>query len=298
MATQTTYYEFNKPAGTDLVNPLVDTNPNWDKADAGLHELDERSIANATETVALGVHAISRLNTYTKFIKWIATANFTAGETFTVDGNVVAASTPSGAALETGAYVSGAVIFACLNADDTAITIFVSGTTVASDSQRLGGELPAYYATAAAMESAELDIDNIQALNGNTSIASIGDGTLTGAVSAMNNELSNINDKLDMKDILLDKQNAISAIPFVFPAGKSISDYNKFEIYGYVSNTFIHLGTVVNSPDHYNIGYVAPGNPSAGISADITVTNSGATIQLFAYGGFAGATVTTVYGTI
>lgn len=191
MATQTTYYEFNKPSGADLVNPLTDTNPNWDKADAGLHELDERSIANATETVVLGVHAISRLNTYTKFIKWIATANFAAGETFTVDGNVVTASTPSGAALETGAYVTGAVIFACLNADDTAMTIYVSGTTIASDSQRLGGELPSYYATAAEMESAETDIDNIQALNGNTSIASIGDGTLTGAVSVINNDLSN-----------------------------------------------------------------------------------------------------------
>lgn len=190
MATETTYYEFNKPAGTDLVNPLVDTNPNWDKTDAALHELDERSVANATETVVLGVHAISRLNTYTKFIKWIATANFAAGDTFTVDGNVVAASTPSGATLETGAYVTGAVVFACLNADDTAMTIYVSGTTVASDSQRLGGELPSYYATDARMTSAETDIDNIQALNGTTSIVGIGDGTLTGAVSSLNNDLS------------------------------------------------------------------------------------------------------------
>lgn len=192
MATQTTYYEFNKPAGTDLVNPLVDTIPNWDVADAALHELNERSIANATETVAVGVHAISRLNTYTKFLKWIATANYAAGETFTVDGNVVAASTPSGAALETGAYVSGAVVIACLNADDTAMTIFVAGTTVANDSLRLGGELPSYYATAAAMGSAQTDIGNIQALNGNTSIAAIGDGTLTGGLAAVYAGLLNV----------------------------------------------------------------------------------------------------------
>lgn len=193
MATQTTYFEFNKPSGADLVNPLVDTNPNWDKADAALHEQDERSIANATETVVLGVHAISRLNTSTKFIKWIATANFTAGDTFAVDGNVVAASTPSGANLETNAYVTGAVVFACLNADDSAMTIFVSGTTIASDSERLGGELPSYYATAAAMGSAQTDIGNIQALNGNTSIVGIGDGTLTGAASALNTGLSAVN---------------------------------------------------------------------------------------------------------
>ena len=190
MATQTTYYEFNKPAGSDLVNPLTDTFPNWDIADAALHELNERSFANATETVVLGVHAISRLNGYTKFIKWIATANFAAGDTFTVDGNVVAASTPSGALLATGAYVTGSVVIACLNADDSAMTIFVSGTNVATDSERLGGELPTYYATASDMSSAQTDIGNIQALNGTTSIVGIGDGTLTGAVSRINTDLS------------------------------------------------------------------------------------------------------------
>lgn len=192
MATQTTYYEFNKPAGSDLVNPLTDTFPNWDIADAALHELNERSFANATETVVLGVHAISRLNGYTKFIKWIATANFAAGDTFTVDGNVVAASTPSGALLATGAYVTGSVVIACLNADDSAMTIFVSGTNVATDSERLGGELPAYYATASDMSSAQTDIGNIQALNGTTSIVGIGDGTLTGAVSRINTDLADL----------------------------------------------------------------------------------------------------------
>lgn len=188
--SQTTYYEFNKPIGSDLVNPLTDTFPNWDIADSALHELNERSIANCTEVVSLGVHAISRLNTDTKFLKWIATANFTAGDTFTVDGNVVAAATASGEALSTGAYVTGAVILACLNADDSAMTVFVTGTNVASDSARLGGELPSYYATEANMSGAQTDITNLQNLAGNNSIVGIGDGTLTGAVSAINSALS------------------------------------------------------------------------------------------------------------
>lgn len=190
MATQTTYYEFNKPSGTDLVNPLVDTNPNWDALDADLHDFNERSIANCTEVVSLGVHAISRLDTTAKFLKWIATANFTAGDTFVVDGNAVAAATPAGASLATDAYVSGSVVLACLNSDNTAMTIFVSGTNVASDSARLGGELPSYYATDSDMTAAETDITNIQALQGNTSIVGIGDGTLTGAVSAINQQLT------------------------------------------------------------------------------------------------------------
>lgn len=186
----TTYYEFNKPDGTDLVNPLVDTNPNWDALDADLHEFNERSIANCTEIVTLGVHAISRLDTTAKFLKWIATANFTAGETFTVDGLAVAASTPAGASLATGAYVTGSVVLACLNADNTAMTVFVSGTTVASDAERLGGELPAYYAKQSDMTTAESNITNLQNKMGNTSIVGIGDGTATGAISAINADLS------------------------------------------------------------------------------------------------------------
>lgn len=187
--TQTTYYEFNKPEGTDLVNPLVDTNPNWDALDADLHEFNERSIANCTEVVALGVHTISRLDTTAKFLKWIATANYTAGETFTVDGLPVAATTPAGATLATNAYVTGSVVLACLNADNTAMTIFVSGTTVASDAERLGGELPSYYATQSDMSDAKTDILNLQNQVGNTSIVGIGDGTCTGAIDALNADL-------------------------------------------------------------------------------------------------------------
>lgn len=185
MATQTTYYGFNKPSGTDLVNPLVDTNPNWDIADASLHELNERSICNCTEVVSLGVHTLSTLNTDTKFLKWIATANFTAGDTFVLNGDAIAASTPSGSALQTNAFVSGSVVLACLNADNSAMTIYVSGTTVADDSARLGGELPSYYAKDSDMNNARTDITNMQNLLGNNSIVGIGDGTVTGAILAL-----------------------------------------------------------------------------------------------------------------
>lgn len=221
--SQTTYYEFNKPEGTDLVNPLVDTNPNWDKLDNDLHEFNERSIANCTEVVTLGVHAISRLDTTSKFLKWIATANFTAGETFTVDGLVVAASTPAGAALATGAYVTGSVVLACLNADNSAMTIFVSGTNVATDSERLGGKLPSYYGTAADVADNTTDITNLQNQVGNTSIAGIGDGTATGAISALNNDLTELIQKVG------DGMKSINGIATVTTAGTSI-DISSFNV--------------------------------------------------------------------
>ena len=188
----TSNYNFLLPEGTDLVNLLTDSNPNWTALDGILLEMDERSVANCTEVVTLGVHAISRLNTHTKLLKWIATANFTAGDTFTVDGNLIPATTPAGSALATGAYVTGAVVIACLNADDSAMTIFVSGTNVASDSQRLGGELPSYYATDADMDDVQTDITNINNWIGNNSIVGIGDGSGSGAIAYLNTVLNNL----------------------------------------------------------------------------------------------------------
>ena len=215
--TQTTYYEFNKPEGTDLVNPLVDTNPNWDALDADLHEFNERSIANCSEIVALGVHTISRLDTTSKFLKWIATANFTAGETFTVDGLPVAASTPAGATLATNAYVTGSVVLACLNADNTAMTIYVSGTTVATDAERLGGELPSYYATAADVADNTSDITNLQNQVGNTSIVGIGDGTCTGAIDALNDAVTD-----------LERRGAMPNLDYSNPIGEFINNVHTF----------------------------------------------------------------------
>lgn len=147
--SNTQYLNLNKPSGSDLVNPLTDTFPNWDIVDNAYHSLDIRALGRATELVSQGVHAITILDTDCKTIKWTATANFTAGDTFTVNGIQCNAYLPSGEALGTNAYVSGAQVIGSLNDDNSAITIYVpqGSVAVASDSERLGGELPAYYAT-------------------------------------------------------------------------------------------------------------------------------------------------------
>ena len=233
--SQTTYYEFNKPEGTDLVNPLVDTNPNWDLLDADLHEFNERSISNCTEVVSLGVHTISRLDTTAKFLKWIATANFTAGETFTVDGLPVAATTPAGATLETNAYVTGSIVLACLNANNTAMTIYVSGTTVASDAERLGGELPSYYGTASDVADNTSDIANLQNQVGNTSIVGIGDGTCTGAIDALNSDLIDL------------RRNIMVDLDFGNPLQTLTSGNNTVSYDGYLMGS-VRAGTAITTP--------------------------------------------------
>lgn len=146
---QSTNFNFNIPEGTDLVNLLTQLIPNWTSLDTILKGVQDSTFQNATETVSLGVHAITRLNPDAKLLKWIATANFEAGDTFTIDGISTPATLPSGEALGEDCYIAGAVVIAALNADESALTVYVTSGTVAvaADSERLGGELPAYYAT-------------------------------------------------------------------------------------------------------------------------------------------------------
>ena len=146
---QSTNYNFNLPEGSDLVNLLTQLIPNWNNLDGILKGVQDSTFQNATETVSLGVHAITRLNPDAKLLKWIATANFESGDTFTIDGISTPASLPSGEALGEDCYIAGSVVIAALNADESALTVYVTTGTiaVAADSDRLGGELPAYYAT-------------------------------------------------------------------------------------------------------------------------------------------------------
>ena len=185
----TTNYGLRKYQTGDLFNPLTVNNPNLDDIDTDMKAISDRTIGRATELVSQGVHAITLLDTDCKTFKFVATGNYSAGETFTVNGIQVNAYTPSGSALVSNAFVTGSIVLGTLNEDGTAITFYVTGSAVADDSLKLGGELPSYYATQSDMTSANTDITNLKNQSGNTSIVGIGDGTLSGAVSSLNNDL-------------------------------------------------------------------------------------------------------------
>ena len=185
----TTNYGFRKYQSGDLFNPLTVNNPNLDDIDTDMKAISDRAIGRATELVSQGVHAITLLDTDCKTFKFVATGNYSAGETFTVNGIQANAYTPSGSALTSNAFVTGSIVLGALNEDGTAITFYVTGSAVADDSLKLGGELPSYYATQSDMTSANTDITNLKNQAGNTSIVGIGDGTLSGAVSSLNNDL-------------------------------------------------------------------------------------------------------------
>ena len=261
MAT-TQYLHLNKPTGNDLVNPLTDTFPNWDLVDTAYHELDSRAIGRATEVVSQGVHAITLLDTDCKTFKFVATGNYSAGETFTVNGIQANAYTPSGSALVSNAFVTGSIVLGTLNEDGTTITFYVTGSAVADDSLKLGGELPSYYATQSDMTSANTDITNLKNQAGNTSIVGIGDGTLSGAVSSLNNDLTNVLEWKTLKNNQLIKQNEtftktsqqiIHDIAFEFIG---ISGYPDIIFVGSVVNgVFFAMNILPNNPYGQNYMY-------------------------------------------
>ena len=112
--TSTTYYNLNIVEGTDIVNPLVVDNPNYEKIDEAMHNNAVAGVTLATEITNATVHAITRENSDCAVIRFIATSQWKAGDTATVDGVPVTALLPSGETLPDGAYVINANVLCIL----------------------------------------------------------------------------------------------------------------------------------------------------------------------------------------
>lgn len=201
-------YAFIEYESGDYFNPLTVNNPNIESVDTNLKAVSDRAVGRATELVSQGVHALTVLDTDCKTIKWTATANFTAGETFTVNGIQCNAYLPSGEALGTNAYVTGAQVIGSLNNDNSAITIYVpqGSVAVASDSERLGGELPSYYATKSYADGIKLTADGASELIGKKALVNTYYDTSTNKMYTINAD-GTIGGEINMGGRLLDIAN-------------------------------------------------------------------------------------------
>ena len=123
--TTTTYYNLNIVEGTDIVNPLIVDNPNYEKIDETMHNNAVAGVTIATEIANATVHAITRENSDCAVIRFIATSRWKAGDTATVDGVPVTALLPSGETLPDGAYVINANVLCILTG--TNLTVYVGG---------------------------------------------------------------------------------------------------------------------------------------------------------------------------
>lgn len=133
MATTTTNYGFNIADGSDTVNLLTQCYPNFTSLDSILYPIEQSGTTAATATKVGTVHQIVRVNSKCAMLRFVATANYAAGDTFTVDGASVTATSVSGESLPAGAFVINQSVLAILNG--SVLTVLAGGvsTFAASD---------------------------------------------------------------------------------------------------------------------------------------------------------------------
>lgn len=151
-----THYELNLVEGTDKVNPLVQDVPNYETIDDAMFNNKCASIGIATELRTGTVHALTRQNEDAPMFRFTASSNYTSGDTFTVDGVQVSALLVDGTPLPNMAYIIGSEVLCVLKG--TLMTVFANRTT-SSDSDKLGGHLPSYYATDDDLDTLEGVVD-------------------------------------------------------------------------------------------------------------------------------------------
>ena len=189
MATTTTNFGLKKYEGTDLFNPLTFENPNTDDIDAAMFYNKQHNCVDATELTTGTVHAIIKADLDSPLFSFSATSVYHYGDTFTLNGTPVTALLTSGEVLPEGAYVIGSRVLGFISGGGSLITFYVMKTT---------------------------DLTPINSIIGNTDISGIGDGTLTGAVDSLNDELSQLTIKTETQNVTA---SAVGSFTITKPTG-------------------------------------------------------------------------------
>lgn len=126
-------YGFNIPTGSDDVNLLTQCYPNFTSLDSILKTIELTGITTATVTKVGTVFQLVRTNSALNVIRFVATGNYVAGDTFTVDGVAVTATSVQGTSLQTGAFVINQSVVCILNQNVLTVLVGGSGSNDASD---------------------------------------------------------------------------------------------------------------------------------------------------------------------
>ena len=120
----TNHFNLMLPEGTDVVNPLVQQNPNFSDIDTIMFGLKQTVVGSATELTAGTVHTITRANTDSNIIRFTATSNWTAGDSMVIDSTPVSVYLSDGTTPGTGAYIINTEVIAILSG--SRVTLIVS----------------------------------------------------------------------------------------------------------------------------------------------------------------------------
>lgn len=146
MPTTTTYFNLKKPTGDDLYNHLTIDNPNMDTIDTTMYNNQQAAVCTATHSRVGTVQTLTREGGKSPMFRFVATAAFAAGDTFTVDGHAVTATLPDGSSLSAGAFVINSNVLACLVG--TQMTVYTVPGAGAVDAATLDGHPAEYFAVA------------------------------------------------------------------------------------------------------------------------------------------------------
>lgn len=124
----TSHYNLMLPEGTDIVNPLVQQNPNFSDIDAAMFANKQSVVGSATELAAGTVHTITRANPDSNVIKFTATSNWTVGDSMVIDSTPVSVYLSDGKTPATGAYIINSEVLLILSG--TRVTMIVSAGAV------------------------------------------------------------------------------------------------------------------------------------------------------------------------
>ena len=197
----TTNYGLKLYEGTDLFNPLTVENVNTGDIDTALKSVSDHAVGTATELTTGTVHALNRVDTDRDVFRFVATSNFTAGDTFTLDGTQVSALTPDGQPLATGSYVIGSTVLCALH--DTLITVYVNPAK-AKDADMLDGHDSSYYATDSDLDAVA---GTIQAVSDK-----VGTAVLTTTAPDCSGAINELNIHLTETDVVIDVSSISSSL--------------------------------------------------------------------------------------
>ena len=111
----TPHYNLNLPEGTDIVNPLVQDNPNYTAIDTALYGNKLRVVGTATHVKTGTNHTITLGDSDINQFKFVATGDYATGDTFTVDGVTVTPRIADGSTIPNGAFKINSTVLCALD---------------------------------------------------------------------------------------------------------------------------------------------------------------------------------------
>lgn len=181
--TTTPNYGFKIAEGTDTVNLLTQSYPNFTDLDSILKSIELTGITSAVATKIGTVFQVVRTNTDLNVLKFVATANYAAGDTFTIDGVSVTATAVNGTALPAGAFVINQTVMALLNG--TVLTVLVGGGLPSVDAADVNYDNSGSGLTATDVQNAIDEVEsNIESVS--SSLTTL----ITGTIAAGNTSIT------------------------------------------------------------------------------------------------------------